>query len=83
MNAESEMIIEGHITSANVPNINSLEGVVNESNTPKGATIMIDKGYSSKQNQHLLKIKSYKDRNMIKCSTNKGFSVRVKKINKK
>ena len=82
IDANSEMIIGGHITSANVSDMNQLEAVVDESNIPEGATVMGDKGYSSEQNRQLLEVKGYEDGIMIKGSRSKSLSEEEKEINK-
>lgn len=72
----------GHVTGANVSDINQLEEMINESDIEKGTHILADKGYMSKKNVELLKTLGMKDGIMRKKLKNKELTEEEKIKNK-
>lgn len=72
----------GHVTGANVSDINQLEEMINESGIEKGTHILADKGYMSKKNVELLKTLGMKDGIMRKKFKNKELTEEEKIKNK-
>lgn len=59
-------IVGGHVTPANISDMNQLEAVLDESNLPAGIPILADKGYCSKKNRTLVNTKGFTDFIMYK-----------------
>ncbi len=76
----------GHVTGANVSDMNQLEQIIKESDVEKGTTILADKGYMSKKNIQLLNRIEMKDGIMRKKLKNTELTaeeiVRNKEISK-
>jgi len=75
-------ILGGHITPANVSDMNQLDKVLESSNLPKGSPVFADKGYSSKKNRNLITDKGLTDFIMYKKSRNKQLTEIEKSLNK-
>jgi len=64
----------GHVTPANVSDINQLEAMILESNLESGIFVLGDKGYMSKKNVELLKTLGFQDGLMRKNVKNKKIT---------
>jgi transposase, IS5 family len=69
-------ILGGHVTGANVSDMNQIEKVIEESKMKKGSIIAADKGYASKDNGNMLKEKKMKNRIMKKAARNRPLKDR-------
>jgi IS5 family transposase len=72
----------GHITPANISDINQLEEMISESNLDSGIFVLGDKGYMSKKNVNLLETLGFKDGLMRKKVKNKDITEEEKFKNK-
>lgn len=75
-------IIGGHLTSANVSDMNQLEDVLTESGIEKGMPVFTDKGYASQGNRKIIKQFQAKDRIMKKAARNRELSKKESLFNK-
>ncbi len=74
-------ILGGHITSANRADTTELSRVIKEAKPQKGAFVLADKGYSSKNNRNHLGILGFKDGIMHKANAGKKLTKFQKIIN--
>ena len=72
----------GHVTGANVSDMNQLEKMISESNLDSGISILADKGYMSKKNVNLLETLGFKDGLMRKKVKNKDITEEEKNKNR-
>ncbi len=76
-------IIGGHITSANRADTTELSKVIKEVKPQKGAFVLADKGYSSKNNRNYLEVLGFKDGIMHKANAGKKLTDFQKIMNAK
>lgn len=75
-------IIGGHMTAANVSDMNQLSPLLDRLELKEGALILADKGYSSKANREKIKSKGCVDFIMHKAARNRQLESFSKVINK-
>ena len=76
-------ILGGHITSANRADTTELSTIIQEAKPQKGAFILADKGYSSKNNRNYLGTLGFKDGIMHKANVGKKLTELQKNMNAK
>jgi IS5 family transposase len=79
---EDGFILGGHVTPANVSDINQLEKTLEVSKVPKGSCVIGDKGYSSEKNRDMLAEKGHGDLLMNKAVKNKPLTGLQKIVNR-
>ncbi len=82
VDATNGFILGGHITPANVSDMNQLEAILDESALPTDIPVFADKGYSSNKNKRLIEEKGYLDFIMRKKPKNKDLTKVAKSFNK-
>ena len=73
----------GHVTPANISDINQLEEMILESNLEPGIPVLADKGYMSKKNVKIVNELGFKDGIMRKKVKNRELTEEEKVKNKK
>lgn len=74
VDSEDGFILGGHVTSANVSDMNQLEKVIDESNIPEGSDLLTDKGYASANNREMVTEKKLNDKIMRKAVKGKALT---------
>ena len=75
-------ILGGHVTGANVSDMNEIEKVVEESGIKERTSVAADKGYASEKNGNMLKDKKLKNRIMKKAARNRPLTEHEKLYNR-
>jgi IS5 family transposase len=71
---EDGFILGGHVTPANCADTTELIQVLDESQIEPGMRVYADKGYASLLNRHVLKVRGFKDRIMVKAAKNRKLT---------
>jgi IS5 family transposase len=75
-------ILGGHVTGANVSDMNEIKQVVEESGVKEKSSVAADKGYASQNNRDMLKDKKMKSRIMRKAARGRELTEREKLFNR-
>jgi len=75
-------ILGGHVTGANISDMNEIKQVVEEIGIKEKSSIAADKGYSSQENRDMLKDKKMKIRIMRKAARGRALTEREKIFNR-
>jgi len=73
---ENGLVLALTTTTAKESDTRNLKGVLDKINIPKGSTVEADKGYKSKENDELLKLRKFKNRILRKAYKNTPLTIR-------